>query len=79
MFTGIQASGKFHSITTPVAYLPLLTPNLLKCVPDPSPGGWRGVLSPEKGTDCGPNAGELWLLGANIAKKEGLSNQYECA
>ena len=38
-----------------------------------------GVLSLEKGTDCGPTAAELWLLRANIPKKEGLSSHYECA
>ena len=42
------------------------------------PGG-GGVLSLDKGTDCGPTAAELWLLRANIPKKEGLSSHYECA
>ena len=38
-----------------------------------------GVLSLEKGTDCGPTAGELWLSRAKIAGKEGPSSHYECA
>ena len=42
---------------------------------------WRGggVISLEKGTDCGPTAVELWLSRANIAKKEGLCSHYESA
>ena len=42
------------------------------------PGG-GGLLSLEKGTDCGPTAAELWLSRAKIAKNEGLSSHYECA
>ena len=49
----------------------------------PTPGvgrGWHltpgvgggGVLGLEKDTECGPNARELGLLRANIAKMEGL-------
>ena len=38
-----------------------------------------GVLSLEKGTDCGPTATELCLLLAKVAKREGLSSHYECA
>ena len=37
--------------------------------------GW-GVLSLEKGTDCGLSAAELWLSRANNAKKGGLSSHY---
>ena len=39
----------------------------------------EGVLSLEKGTNCGPTAAELWLSRTKIAKKEGLSRHYECA
>ena len=44
-------------------------------------GAWgRGVLSREKGTDCGPTAAELWLTHAKIAKTDpGLFSHYECA
>ena len=38
-----------------------------------------GVLSLEKGTDCGPTTAELWLSGTKIAKNDGLSSHYECA
>ena len=38
--------------------------------------GPRGVLSLEKGTDCGPSAAELWLSQANNAKKGGLCSHY---
>ena len=34
------------------------------------PGGW-GVLSREKGTDCGSTAGEWWLSQPATAKKRG--------
>ena len=43
------------------------------------PGGGGGILSLEKGTDCGPTAGEVWLSRAKIAKKEGLSSHNEGA
>ena len=43
-----------------------------------APGGGGGVLSLEKGIDCGPTAGELWLSQANIAKKEELFSHFEC-
>ena len=33
----------------------------------------EGVLSLEKGTNCGPTAGERWLSRPAIAKKGGLS------
>ena len=33
-----------------------------------------GVLSLEKGTNCGPTAGERWLLRPATAKKGGLSS-----
>ena len=36
-------------------------------------GGGGGVLSLEKGTDCGPTAGERWLSQPMTAKKGGLS------
>ena len=39
------------------------------------PGG-GGVLSLEKGTDCGPTTGERWLLRPAVAKKGGLSLCY---
>ena len=39
--------------------------------------GGGGVLSQEKGTNCGQTATELWLSQANIAKKEGLSSHYD--
>ena len=43
-----------------------------------APGGrGGGVLSQEKGTNCGQTATELWLSQANIAKKEGLSSHYD--
>ena len=32
-----------------------------------------GLLSLEKGTDCGPTAGERWLSRPAAAKKGGLS------
>ena len=41
--------------------------------------GGGGVLSLEKGTDCGPTATELWLSRAKIVKKGELSSHYECA
>ena len=34
-------------------------------------GGGGGVLSLQKGTDCGPTAGERWLSRPETAKKEG--------
>ena len=36
-------------------------------------GGGGGVLSLEKGTNCGPTAGERWLSQPATAKKGGLS------
>ena len=36
--------------------------------------GGGGVLSLEKGIDCGPTATELWLSQAKVVKKEGLSS-----
>ena len=33
--------------------------------------GGGGVLGPEKGTDCGPTAAELWLSRPKMAKKRG--------
>ena len=38
--------------------------------------GGGGVLSLEKGTNCGPTAGELWLSQPTTAKKGGLSSYY---
>ena len=42
--------------------------------------GWRpgggGVLSLEKGTNCGPTAGEQWLSRPVTAKKGGLSSYH---
>ena len=34
-------------------------------------GGGGGVLSVEKGTDCGPTAGERWLSRPTMSKKGG--------
>ena len=48
---------------------------------DPGQGGGvgLGVLSVEKGTDCGLTVTELWLLQAVIAKMGGLStNKMTC-
>ena len=39
----------------------------------PPAGGGGGVLGLEKGTDCGPTAGEQWLSRPATAKKGGLS------
>ena len=40
------------------------------------PRGGGGVLSLEKGTDCGPTAGERWLSRLTTAKKGGLSSYH---
>ena len=39
--------------------------------------GGGGILSLEKGIDCGPTAAERWLSRANIAKKK-LSSHCKC-
>ena len=39
-------------------------------------GGGGGVLSLEKGTDCGLTAGEPWLSQPATAKKGGLSSYH---
>ena len=45
------------------------------CGPHTAPGG-GGVLSLEKGTDCGPTAGEWWLSRPGTAKNGGLSSYH---
>ena len=41
-----------------------------------TPGGGGGVLSLEKGTDCGPTDAEGWLSRPKMAKKRGLSSYH---
>ena len=42
----------------------------------PQGGGGGGVLSLEKGTNCGPTAGELWLLRHAKAKRRNVLVLY---
>ena len=41
----------------------------LGTIDDLHPGGGRGALSLEKGTNCGPTTAEQWLSQSYMAKK----------
>ena len=47
------------------------SPQMLSIGPGSRVWGGGGVLSLEKGTDCGPTAGERWLSRLTTAKRGG--------